>query len=118
MKNTILALLIAILVVALVNLLVSFGILGGGANSSGAGGSYEYQVLSGEMMDNVGFRAIAEEEGIEVSEEGQINFPKELGPKLVKPNLLPRTIQEVEKDGGWEYVSVTSDFHYIFRRAK
>ena len=38
--------------------------------------------------------------------------------KISKNAMLPRTITEVEKDGGWEFVSVTSDNYYIFRKAK
>lgn len=115
MKNLFLSLLILILLVALANLLVGVGIIGAGAAPAS---SYEYQTLNGAQMDNIGFRSVAKEEGIEVTEEGEITFPKEMVDKIAKVSLLPRTIQEVEKDGGWEYVGATSDDHYIFRRAK
>jgi len=122
MKNTILALLALILVLVIVNLLATFGIFGGGSqgvsHGGGSGGSYEYKALAALQMDDIGFRAIAEEEGIEVSEDGEINFPQEMVDKIAKFNMLPRTITEVEKDGGWEFVAVTADNHYLFRRAK
>lgn len=120
MKNTLLILIAVILVVSIVNLLASLGLLGGagGALSGGGGGNYEYKALSALQMDDIGFRAIAEEEGIEVSEDGEINFPQEMVDKIAKFNMLPRTITEVEKDGGWEFVAVTADNHYLFRRAK
>jgi len=118
MKNTLLVLLAVILVVSIVNLFAAFGILGSGATSGGAGGTYEYKALSALQMDDIGFRAIAEEEGIEVSEDGEINFPQEMVDKIAKFNMLPRTIMEVEKDGGWEFVAVTADNHYLFRRSK
>lgn len=117
MKNTVIALLVAILVVVVVNLLASLGIIGGGG-AAASGGSFEYQALNAQQMDAMGFRAVAEEEGIDVSEEGEINFPKEMVDKIAKVNMLPRTILEVEKDGGWSFVAVTGDNHYLFRRAK
>jgi len=137
MKNTILALLVTLLLVAIVNLLASLGLLGG----IGGGGSsaHEYKVLNGLQMDNIGFRAVAKEQGLaisdeaeaayladptyenlakwlglEISKEDTITFPQEMN----KINMLPRTILEVEKDGGWEFVAVTSDNHYLFKRAK
>jgi hypothetical protein len=116
MKNTVIALLVAILLVSVVNLLASLGLLGGAGG--GTGGSHEYQVLNAQQMDAIGFRAIAKEEGIDVSEEGEINFPKEMVDKIAKVNMLPRTIHEVEKDGGWSLSGITADNHYIFRRAK
>lgn len=116
MKNTILALLVSIFLIVLVNLLIGLGIIG--KIGGGGGSDHEYQVLSAQQMDNIGFRAVAAEEGIAVTEEGEINFPKEMVDKISKVNLLPRTILEVEKDGGWEFVASTSDDHYIFKRAK
>ncbi|MDF1861341.1 MAG: hypothetical protein P1U87_14080 [Verrucomicrobiales bacterium] len=113
MKNTVIALLATILLVCIVNLLASLGLLGGGA-----GGSYEYKALNAPQMDAIGFRTIAEEEGLDVTEEGEINFPKEMVDKIAKVNMLPRTITEVEKDGGWTLVGITADNHYLFRRAK
>lgn len=117
MKNTIIALLVTILLVAVVNLLANLGIIGG-ASSAGGGDSYDYKVLGAQQMDSIGFKAVAEEEGIEVTEDGEINFPKEMVDKIAKVNMLPRTIIEVEKDGDWTFVSVTADNHYIFRKAK
>jgi len=122
MKNTVLALLTVIILIGLLNLLSGFGLLGSGGGSiggrSGQATKYEYQALSPQQMDSLGFRAIAEEEGLEISEEGEINFPKEIVDKIAKSNMLPRTITEVEEDGGWEFVAVTADNFYIFRRAK
>ena len=115
MKYTIVALLFGILLLSVVNLLSGLGILGGGATSSSA---HEYKVLNAAQMDNIGFRAVAAEEGIEVTEAGEITFPKEKAEKIAKVNLLPRTILEVEKDGGWKFVGATSDDHYIFIRSK
>lgn len=113
MKNLIIALLVAILAVALANLLVGLGVIG-----AKAADSYEYQVLNAQQMDNIGFRSVAKEEGIEVTEKGEITFPKEMVDKIAKVNLLARTIHEVEKDGGWTFVGSTSDDHYVFRRSK
>jgi hypothetical protein len=118
MKNTIIALLVTILIVVIVDLLASLGIISTGSAGSAAGGSFEYKAMNPQQMDAIGFRKIAEEEGIPVTEEGEINFPKEMVDKISKVNMLPRTIVEVEKDGGWELVTVTEDNHYLFRRAK
>lgn len=118
MKNTIIALLVTILLVVLANLFVGLGVFKIAPSGGAGGASHEYQVLNAQQMDAIGFRAVAAEEGIEVSEEGEINFPKEMVDKIAKVAMLPRTILEVEKDGGWEFVSVTGDNHYIFRRAK
>lgn len=118
MKNTILALLVVILLVAVANLLAALGIFGGSGAASGSSAGHEYKVLNALQMDDLGFRTIAEEEGIEVGEDGQINFPKEMVDKIAKVNLLPRTILEVEKDGGWEFLAVTGDDHYLFKRSK
>ncbi len=116
MRNTILGLLVTILILTIINLLAGFGIVGGKSASSGSGD--EYKVLNSAMMDNIGFRAVAASEGIEVPEDGKIVFPKEMQEKIFKVNLLPATIMEVEKDGGWEFTGVTTDNHYLFRRAK
>lgn len=118
MKNTVIALLVLILLIAIVNLVATFGVFDGGGNAAADGEAYEYKVMNAQQMDSIGFKAVAEEEGIEVSEEGEINFPKEMVDKIAKVNMLPRTIQEVEKDGGWTFVSVTNDNHYVFRKAK
>lgn len=114
MKNTILALLVAILVVAVVNLLIGLGIFGG--SSSSGGGDYEYQMFSPVQMDNIGFTSVAKEEGIEIKEGGEINFPREMADKIMKQNLVPRTIKEIENDGGWQFIAVTKDDFYLFRR--
>jgi hypothetical protein len=116
MKNTVISLLVSIFLVVLVNLLIELGVIG--KIGGGAGSDHEYQVLSAQQMDNIGFRAVAAQEGIEVTESGEINFPKEMVDKISKVNLLPRTILEVEKDGGWAFVAATNDNHYIFKRAK
>lgn len=113
MKNTIIALLVTTLLVSIVNLLATFGIIGG---ASGGSTGAEYKTLNSQQMDAIGFRAIADEEGLEVSEEGEINFPQEMVDKIAKVNMLPRTITEVEKDGGWSFVGVTADNHYLFKR--
>jgi len=115
MKSTILTLLGITLILCLLNLLAVFGLFGPGLGGAPA---YEYKALTGQQMDSIGFRAIAEEEGLEISEEGEINFPKEVAGKLLKQNLVPREIMEVERDGDWEFVSVTGDSIYIFRRPK
>ena len=52
MKNTIIALLVAILLVSIVNLLAGLGLLGG---SDGASGNYEYKALNSQQMDAIGF---------------------------------------------------------------
>jgi hypothetical protein len=116
MKTTLLTLLTAILFVAIANLLVSIGLFDGGGRETAVG--HEYKVLSPEQMDDIGFRSVATEEGIAIGEDGKITFPKDKVEKIAKVNLLPRTILEVEKDGGWEFVAVTADNHYLFRRAK
>ncbi len=115
MKITIISLLVAILLLVLANLLVGLGVFDGSGSGSG---SYEYKALNAEQMDSIGFRAVATEAGIEVSEEGEINFPKEMVDKIAKVAMLPRTIMEVENDGGWEFVAVTGDNHYLFRRVR
>ena len=93
MKNTIIALLTTILLVVLANLLVGLGVFQTAAPDTADAVVYEYQVLNAQQMDNIGFRAVAEEEGIEVSEEGEINFPKEMVDKIAKIAMLPRTIR-------------------------
>lgn len=118
MKNTIIALLATILLVVLANLLVGLGVINTTGKAAGTGSEHEYKALNAEQMDSIGFRAVAAEEGIEVTEGGEINFPKEMVDKIAKIAMLPRTIVEVEKDGAWEFVAVTADNHYIFRRGK
>ncbi len=115
MKNTIIALLVTILAFVILNFLVGIGAIPAFVQKAPV---FEYKALEPQGIDNIGFRMVAAEEGIAVGEDGKINFPKELVQKLVKVNLLPRTLGEVEKDGGWEFVAVTADDHYLFRRKK
>lgn len=114
MKNIVFALLSVILLVCVADLLASLGMFDRGPDPA----NREYKVLNAQQMDNIGFTMVAKEEGLEVSEKGEITFPKEMAEKIAKVNLLPRTIQEVEKDGGWSFVAVTSDDHYLFQRGK
>ena len=129
MKITLLALLASILLVSVTNLLFNFGILGSP--------STEYQAFSSLEMDKLGFRTLADTNGITIDESGAkqepvidneiriqfmdnkkkvvIDFPMDFTNDLMKTNLLPFTISTIEKDG-WEFVSVTSDNQYIFRR--
>ncbi len=117
MKNAFVALLATTLVLVAANLAVSVLLfVGSGAKKSSQG--HEYKSLNAIQMDDIGFRLIAAEEGIEVGEDGEINFPQELAEKIAKANLMPRTILEVEKDGGWEFLAVTADNHYLFKRPK
>jgi hypothetical protein len=111
MKNLVVILLAVILVITLTSLLSNLGILSGVA-----GGGPEYKVVNGEEIDRIGFRSVATEEGIPISEAGEINFPKEMAEKLTKAALLPRTFKEIAKDGGWQFKGVTSDDLYIFSR--
>lgn len=108
MKNLTTILLALLLVISLANLLSNFGILGGGGS--------EYKIVTGEEMDRLGFRSVATEAGIPISEEGEISFPQEMSDKLTKAALLPRSLKEIAKDGGWQLRGVTADNHYIFAR--
>lgn len=108
MKFTILALLVSVLFVGIANLLGTLGFLGTP--------SYEYKALAASQMDEIGFRKLAEKNGIEVGDNGKIQFPNEMRQQMLKFNMLPFTITEVEKDGGWNFVSVTADNHYLFRK--
>ncbi len=116
MKNAVLPLVAVILLVAVANLLVSLGLVRPGGGKAAT--DHEYKALSASQMDNIGFRLVAKEEGIEVSESGEITFPKEKAEKILNVNLVPRTIHEVEKDGGWKFAAVTPDGLYLFKRAK
>ena len=109
MKFVSLALLVVVLLVCLANLAGTLGIVGNSA--------YEYRALPSQQMDDIGFRKIAEANGIDVGEDDKIKFPPEMRNKLLKFNMLPYTISEIEKEG-WRFVSVTSDNHYIFRKRK
>ncbi len=109
MKATLLALLVSTLIIGLANLAVSLGLIspGGGAN--------KYRAVPAREMDEIGFQKLAAENGIEVSEDGTITFPKEMRDQLAKFRMLPYTIAEIEKEG-WDFVSVTSDNYYLFRK--
>ncbi len=109
MKYTLFALLFVVLLVSLANLMTGLGFIGNSA--------YEYRALAARQMDEIGFRKLAEKNGIEVSEDGKIQFPEEMRPKLLKFNMLPFTIAEIEKEG-WRFVAVTADNHYLFRKRK
>lgn len=111
MKPAPLALLVVILILGIVNLLASFGVIGGGG-SGGSGGDYEYRVITPQEMDSIGFRAVAEEEGIEPNEENQMQLP---GEKARPDALLQRTLGTLAEEG-WEPVSVSLNGLYIFRR--
>jgi hypothetical protein len=100
-------LLILILLVSVAHFLLDFGILGV---------SYDYRAIAALEMDEIGFKKIAEKNKIEAV-DGKWTFPKEMAGQLVKFNMLPYTISEVEKEG-WTFVSVTSDDHYLFRKRK
>lgn len=107
MKASILLLLVVILLVGVANLLFTMGLIGSSA--------HEYVAYPAQKMDEIGFRKLAEANGIEVSEEGQIKFPQELREQMLKHNMLPFTISEIEKEG-WRFVSVTVDNHYLFQK--
>ena len=107
MKFTILALLILSLIVGLANLVVAFGIIKPPTS--------EYRAYPAQIMDEIGFRKLADANGIEVGEDGKIKFPPEMRDKILKHNMVPFTISEIEKEG-WRFVSVTSDDYYLFRK--
>lgn len=111
-------LLAAVLVVVALNLLVSLGVLGGGASTGEPGAdSWEYKVMSVPEMDEVGYKAVAADEGIEPDAEGKMTLPRE---KVVIQAIMPRTLEEIQKDG-WKLLTtgVTQGGNYfIFRRPK
>ncbi|MDF1811368.1 MAG: hypothetical protein P1V20_04120 [Verrucomicrobiales bacterium] len=107
MKFATLALLILVLLVSIVNLATSLGIVDLT--------SYEYRALGPQQMDEIGFRQLAKENGIEVDEAGKIKFPSEMREEMLKVNMLPYTIKVVENEG-WKFVAVTSDNLYLFRK--
>ena len=109
MKPAPLALLVIILILGIVNLLASFGVIGGGGGGSG---SYEYRVVTPQEMDSLGFKAIAEEEGIEPDGENKMQLP---GDKARSDALLQKSLTILANDG-WEPVSVSLNGLYIFRR--
>ena len=121
MKPVHLALLVIVLILGIANLLASLGIIGGNGGGSSAGSQWDYKVLSPATMDAIGFTSIAKEDGLKPDEKGNYNFKVEEMQKdqrFYKQNLLPRTLKEVESDGGWEWIGSTSDSHYIFRKSK
>jgi len=101
-------LLISILLVSVAHFLFDFGLIGM---------SHEYKAYAAAQMDEIGFKKLAEENGIAIEADGKIKFPNEMRDKLVKFNMLPYTIAEIEKEG-WKLVTVTSDDHYLFRKRK
>ncbi|NNE90261.1 MAG: hypothetical protein HKN23_01305 [Verrucomicrobiales bacterium] len=112
MKSTVITLLIAILVVGIAN--IALVIMGGGTG----GGSDEYLVVDAARMDEIGFASIAREDNLEPDEDGNVTIPRDKllnDPRAIRANLLPRTLKEIESQG-WEFVSVTRDFDYIFRK--
>ncbi len=125
MKSGPLLLLGAVLLVTVLNLLVSLGVMGPGA-SDPAGDeqvdeqvevTWAYRVLTTKEMDEIGFRAVGEDEGIEPDEEGKMELPQK---KLVIQSLMPRTLDEIQKDG-WKLLTIEltqNGNFFIFRRAK
>lgn len=79
---------------------------------------FEYKAMNSAQMDLLGFTSVAKEEGIEPNDKGEYSFPKEVVSKIAKEAMIGRTIQAVEADGGWSFVSVTADNYFIFRRSK
>lgn len=119
MKPVHLALLVIVLILGIANLLASLGVIGG--HGGGAASQWEYKVLNPGTMDAIGFTSIAKEDGLKPDDKGNYNFKVEEMQKdqrFHKQNLLPRTLKEVESDGGWQLFGTTADSHYIFRRAK
>ncbi len=113
MKSGPLLLLAAVLVVAVLNLLASLGVLGSGGSSEE--GDWEYKVMSATEMDEVGYKAVAADEGIEADEEGKMTLPRE---KVVIQAIMPRTLVEIQKDG-WKLLTVEmtqGGNFFIFRR--
>ena len=116
MKPAQLVLLLVILVLGIVNLLASFGVIGGSsapkASAAAAGGNFEYRVVTPQEMDTIGFKAVATELGIKEDEEGKMQLP---GARVVKNALLQTTFNELKKER-WELVSITADSLYVFRK--
>lgn len=107
MKVTTLLLLVLVLIVGVANLLFGLGMI--------STGPAEYRAVPAVQMDEIGFRKLADANGIDVGEDGKIKFPNEMRDKLIKFNMLPYTISEIEKEG-WTFVSVTSDDYYLFKK--
>jgi len=118
MKSGPLLLLAAVLVVAVLNLLASLGVVGAGSSTGEtASGSWDYKVMSALEMDQIGYKAVADDEGIEPDEEGKMNLPRE---KVVIQAIMPRTLEEIQKDG-WELLTIEGTQggnFFIFRRPK
>ncbi len=113
MKPAHLAILLAVLVLGIANLLAALGVIGGGGSDSSGGGDWEYRIVTPQEMDSVGFKAVAAEVGVEPDEEGKMKLPPE---KLQKDVLLKTTLAELAKEN-WELSSVSLNGLYIFRRA-
>ena len=107
MKFTILGLLVLSLILGVANLLISFGLLKAPTGT--------YRAVPPQVMDEIGFKKLAAANGIAVGEDGKIKFPPEMRDKILKHNMVPFTISEIEKDG-WRFVSVTADNYYLFRK--
>ena len=118
MKSGHILLLAAILIATVLNLLVSLGVIGTEETSSSPSSStWEYRMMSGAEMDEVGFQAVAADEGIEPDEKGNMQLPQK---KLILQALMPRTLEELQKDD-WELIAteVTQGINFfIFRRPK
>jgi hypothetical protein len=118
MKSGPLLLLAAVFIVVVLNLLASLGVIGGSGSADAAdSGMWEYKVMSAPEMDEIGYKAVAADEGIEPDEEGKMTLPRE---KVVIQAIMPRTLEEIQKDG-WKLLTteVTQGGNYfIFRRPK
>ncbi|MGY8640915.1 MAG: hypothetical protein ACKVJU_07470 [Verrucomicrobiales bacterium] len=115
MKSTVISLLIVAVFVGIINLLATLGVIGGGGGANAGG---DYLVLSPQKMDELGFASIAEEDGMKPDENGAVTLKREdiaKDPRAYRPNMVPRSIEEVEKQG-YTFIAVTSDNHYIFRK--
>ena len=113
MKNTVIALLLAILVVSLVNLLGTFGLLGGGKNGGAAAPApYEYAVYSVDEIGAMVLKLIETEEGITPNQAGEMQIPRTA---LLPQNSLPRVMNFMAKEG-WELVDIKTNGLHIFRR--
>lgn len=114
MKSGPLLLLGAVLLATVLNLLVSLGVLGS-AGAAAPSVVWEYKVMNVKEMDEIGFRAVGADAGIEPDEDGKMELPKE---KLLIQLLMPRTLKEIQKDG-WELLTVEltqGGNYFIFRR--
>jgi len=117
MKSGPLLLLAAVLIVTVINLLVSLGVFGPGGSSGEASILWEYRVVNVQEMDAIGYKAVAADVGVEPNEEGKMDLPKE---KLLTQNLIPRTLEEIQKDG-WQLLTIEltqGGNLFVFRRPK